>query len=134
MPETWEDRLVIYITSLVQLGHESQTMTSYISAFITVLKKEHVVLKDDTYTLSSLVKACKIKTGVFKVRLPIQRGLLRIILDKMDEYYQLHSQPYLCCLYKAITAITYYGWLRIGEVTTGEHPIIVRDVFMAKKR
>ena len=79
MPETWEDRLIIYITSLVRIGRASQTISSYISAIKAVLKKERIIIKDDTYTLAALVKACKIENDVLKVHLPNQTGLLRII-------------------------------------------------------
>ena len=87
MPETWEDRLIIYITSLVQVGHGSQTISSYISAIKAVLNKKRIIIKDNTYTLASLVKACRIKNDILRVRLPIQKGLLKIILDRFDKNY-----------------------------------------------
>ena len=40
MPNTWEDRLIIYFTSLVQVGQASQTISSYISTIKAVLNKE----------------------------------------------------------------------------------------------
>ena len=66
--------------------------------------------------------------------MPIQKGLLRIMLDRIDEYFLARSQPYLASLYKAIITTTYYGMLRIWEATTGDHPINVRDVYISKHR
>ena len=50
----------------------------------------------------------------------------------MDEYYNNRSQPYFCALYKAIASTGYCGMLRIGEMTSGDHPINVRDVFVGR--
>ena len=72
MPDSWEDRLRVYIAFLVQ-----------------------IIITDDQFVLASLVKTCKIKNDILMVRLPIQRGFLRLILDRMDEYYLSRSQPYL---------------------------------------
>ena len=67
MPTTWEDRLIIYITSLIQIGRASQTIKSYISAINSVLQTENVITKDDSYTLASLMKACKYKNNKLQV-------------------------------------------------------------------
>ena len=132
MPESWEDRLVIYIMSLVQIGRASQTISSYIRAIKAVLRTEQIIIKDESYTLASLIKACKIKNEILHVRPPIQKGLLRILLDRMDEYFCARSQDYLCKLYKAIATTMYYGMLRMDEATSGDHLINVRDVFVGR--
>ena len=74
------------------------------------------------------------KDKILSIRLPIQKGLLHILIDKLDERYQTRSQPFLCLLYKAILATGYYGLFRIGELTTGDHLIQLNDVFAADNR
>ena len=76
MPETWEDRLIIYITSLVQAQRKPQTISSYISAIKAVLRTGNIIITDKTYTLAALVRACKIKNDTLQVTLTIQKGLL----------------------------------------------------------
>ena len=47
MPETWEDRLIIHITSLVQAQRQPQTISSYISAIKVVLRTENIIITDE---------------------------------------------------------------------------------------
>ena len=69
-------------------------------------------------------KACKIVNDWVKTRLPI--------------YYQLLEIPqptnYLCITYQSILMLGYYGLLRIGELTSGDHPILACNVHMAKNK
>ena len=37
-------------------------------------------------------------------------------------------------MYKTIVSTSYYGLLRVGEVTTGDHPILAENVFVADNR
>ena len=38
------------------------------------------------------------------------------------------EQPYLLVLYEAIFCLAYYGLMRIGELTEGDHPIKAKDI------
>ena len=78
------------------------------------------------------MKACRITNDVVKTRLPIKKGLLGVILDKLNHLFS--EQPYLCTLYRAIFAIAYYGLLRIGELVTGDHAIKVIDVHKGRNK
>ena len=44
------------------------------------------------------------------------------------------SQPYLSKLYKALISTAYYGLFRIGEITSGDRPIQVDDVFLTDNK
>ena len=67
-----------------------------------------------------------------RTRLPIGKNLLEILLDQTDEYFlSIQNQPYLTILYKSLFASAYYGMLRVGEITSGEHPVRVFDVHVA---
>ena len=72
--------------------------------------------KDNSlYLLASLLKASKyIERDVVHTRLPIQCGLLRVIVDRVDNYFNRKSQPFLAKLFKAMMMMAYYGLLRIG--------------------
>ena len=101
-----------------------------------MLLDDGVSISEDKYLLASLTKACKYKNNS-RVRtwLPIQKGMMRVLLDKNDIIYDEKSQqPYLRVLYKALFISAYYGLLRVGEMTSGTHPILARDVHIADNK
>ena len=57
-----------------------------------------------------------------------------MLLSATEEYFESHSQPYLAGLYKAIFTAAYYGLLRVGEITSGDHPIRALDVHIGKNK
>ena len=132
MPIRWEDRLTVCITSLVKkkiTNHQELHQCNK-----TILHTEDIFLKDESYALSSLAKVCKLQNDIMLVRLPIKRGLLSILLDKIDDYYMERSQPYLAKLYKAMMATAYQGLLRISEFALGEHTIQIENVYVSDNR
>ena len=132
-PQTWEDRLILFVGFLVERNRKSSTIRSYISAVKAVLREDNVEIQEDKYLLSSLTKACKYKNDQVRIRLPIQKGVLKILLDKISEEMG-STQPYLCCMYKAIFSSAYFGLLRIGEIAHGEHPVTVGGVNVARNK
>ena len=44
------------------------------------------------------------------------------------------GQPYLAFLYCSLFAAGYYGLLRVGEMTSGQHPVLATDVFIASNK
>ena len=44
------------------------------------------------------------------------------------------NQPYLETLYKAIFLLGYYGLFRIGELTSGAHPVKAADVHIGRNK
>ena len=79
--------------------------------------------------LSSLIRACKLKNDRIFTRMPIQRPLLNVLLDSLDNLY--NNQPFLKHLYKSLISTTYFGLLRIGEATASKHIVLAKDVHMA---
>ena len=61
-----------------------------------------------------------------KTRLPIQCGLLELILFEIERVYS--QQPYLDILFKTLFVIAYYGLMRPGEVTKSQHVVKAKDV------
>ena len=131
-PETWEDRLVLYVGYLVDTKKKSQTIKSYISAIKSVLKNNGVELNEDTYLINALTRSCRLINDHMRTRLPIRQGMLNILLRQLEMVFEAH--PYLESLYKTIFASAYFGLLRVGELTKGNHPIKVKDVHIADNK
>ena len=127
-PKTLEDRLTLYVGFLIQNNRKSTTIRSYISAIKAILKEDGIELNVDQYLLTSLTKACRFRNYAVKARLPIQKGLLQLILEETDRYFNTISQCYLALMYKALFSTAYYGMFRVGELTKGSHPVLANDV------
>ena len=52
--------------------------------------------------------------------------MLHLILQETLHHYD--QQPYLASMYCVLFTAAYYGLLRVGELTAGEHPIHAADV------
>ena len=74
--------------------------------------------------------ACHLKNDKVLTRLPIQCGLLKLILFEVQRL-KTQDQPYLSLLYKTIFILGYYGLFRAGELTYGEHVIKAGNVHVA---
>ena len=116
-PDSWEDRLVLYVGYLADRNRKSQTIKSYISAIKNILADDGIVLNTDKFLLTSLIRACRYKNDAVRTRLPIHKGLLNIILKYTDKHFNNLGQIYLKKLYKALFATSYYGLFRVGELT-----------------
>ena len=130
-PESWEDRILLYVGYLIEKKHKTSTINSYVSALKTILREEGIKVQEDQFLLNSLLRAARFRAGYsVTIRMPIQKPMLITILKQVDkDYLEGQSpQPYLAALYKAMFAAGYYGLLRIGEVAKGTHPIMARDV------
>ena len=130
-PEQWEDRLTLFVGYLIQTKKKSTTIKSYISAIRAVLSDIGVELNENKNLLSSLTRACKLNNDKIRTKIPIQKPLLNAILKKCHKMLTDEGQTYLGSLYRAIFATAYYGLLRVGEVTKGDHPVKARDVHIA---
>ena len=131
-PEQWEERIVLYIAYLIEEKRCSQTIKSYISALRAVLRDDGVELNEDKFLLTAMTKACKYKNDKVTTRLPIQKGMLRMLLSEVNSKYNTKNpQEYLFTLYSAIFSTAYYGLFRVGELATGSHPVMVQDVHIA---
>ena len=91
-------------------------------------------MSDDSCRLRALVKACKHENDKLKVWLPIKGGLMNLILNKIKDYFLDRGQTFLNILHRALVSTTYYSILRVGEVTTGTHPILACNVHTAKNK
>ena len=81
----------------------------------------------DLHSLTTTIrKSCRLITDQVKIRLPISRKLLELMLYELNRI--LSTQPYLLTLYRALFMLAYYGLMRVGELTTGDHPVLAKDI------
>ena len=125
-PIHWEDRIVLYVTFLIQKNRKSATIKSYVSAIKAVLFNGGMRMHEDSTLLSALTKACKINNDRHFYRLPIKKSVIKLLISALDKLYA--KQPYLAVMYKALILSTCFRLLRIGEVTKSPHVIKATDV------
>ena len=129
-----EDRLTLFVGYMIQSKKQPSTIKSYISTIKAVLLNIGIELNEDRYLLASLTHACKLNNDRICTKLPIQRQLLQLILDRCQDTMLKCNQPYLAVLYRALFTTAYYGMMRIGEVTTGDHPVKAVDVHVGSNK
>ena len=133
-PSSWKDRIVLFAGYLIdQKGCKSQTVKSYISAIKSVLKADGIEVNENRYLLTSLTNACKLVNDQVRIRLPIRKPLLKVLLRKVDNLYS-SPQVYLTIMYRALISTAYYGHFRVGELTTGDHPVAAHDVHIGNNK
>ena len=126
-PDSWEERLILFVGYLIDKRRKSSTIRSYISAIKSVLKQDGEDLKENVYLLKSLTKACKLKNDKVHTQLPIRKNLLKLIVDNVHKIFK-SPQEYLVKMYQALFITAYYGLFRIGELTFSQHAIKAKDV------
>ena len=128
-PDTWEDRIALYVGYLVSCNKQSSMVRSYVSSIKAILENSNIELNEDRCLLSSLARACKLENDRVRQHLPIQKSLLMVLLDHVTLMYA--DQPYLSVLYQTLFSTAYFGLFRVGELTTSEHTVQVDDVHIA---
>ena len=121
-PKSWEDRITLFVGYLIENGKQSSTVRSYVSAVKNVLMDDGFDITEDRFLISSLTKACRITNNEVRTRLPIQRGLLIILLRQVQVKFA--DQPYLSILYWTVKYCLFW----VGELTKGNHPVLAKNV------
>ena len=132
LPPTWEDRAVLFCAHLVETGKQSATVKSYLSAIKSVLSDDDYEWCNHNVLLTTLTRACRTVNDRVLIRLPIGKGLLEMILFKLQCI--LDGQWYLLIMYCALFTLAYYGLFRVGELAKGTHPVRVADVHLARNK
>ena len=122
----------MFCAYLIENGSQSSTVRSYVSAIKNILRDDGYNWNEDRILLQSFIGACKMENDKFTCRLPIQVGLLEVLLFELERMF--HSQFYLEKLYKAIFALMYYGLMRIGEVVQGSHTLKAKDMHISQNK
>ena len=134
-PDSWEERPILFVGYLVENEKlQSSTVRSYISAIKAVLREDGVQLSEDKYLLSSLTKACRLQNDKVITRLPIQKPLLTLIVRTTRNHFLEINQPFLRTLYCTLFTTAYFGLFRIGELTSGTHPVLAKDIHLGSNK
>ena len=132
---TWEQKTALFGAYLVEGGIQSSTLKSYFSAIKHILKQDGYQWNDNKLLLNSLVRSCKLVNDTVKIRLPIQRGLLEMLLFEIGRHFnKTNPQPYLETMYKAMFCLGYYGMLRVGELTLGPHTLKACNIHVGNNK
>ena len=131
-PSTWEDRVAVFTAHLTEIGRQSATVKSYISAIKCILRQDGYQWDEARAGLTALTKACKLKNDEIRIRLPIQMGLLEMILFKIN--LKFSTQQYLRIMYLAFFSLSYYGLFRVGELALGPHQVKAKDIHIADNK
>ena len=136
-PSTWEDTVTLFIGLKIDNGMQSLTVKCYVSATKKILMDDGYPWNDQIVLLGSLTKACKIINDKVHTRLPIQCSLLELILFELNRKFGASGQHYLQGLYKTLFAVSYYGMMRVSEVTAvamSNHVLKAKDVHFVDKK
>ena len=133
-PRLWEDRTTLFIGYLINKGMQSSTVKSYVSAIKKTLIMDGYQWDDNLVLVRSLAKACRIINDKVRTRLPIHCGLLEMILFEVQRIFNLNNQWFLEIMYKTLFAVSYYGLMRVGEVTKSQHSLKAADVHIARNK
>ena len=131
-PTLWEDRVSLFLAYLIDNGIQSGSIKCYKSAIKKILVNDGYQWDDNRILLSTLTRACKLENDKVKTRLPIQFGLLELLLFEIQRLFD--KQQYLEILYKALFSIGYYGLMRAGELCTTQdanHTVKAKNVHSA---
>ena len=127
-PNSWEDRLTLFVAYLIESNKKSTTIKCDISAIKGVLQDVNVALNEDKLLLSSMTSACRIHKDTINNKLPIKKGLLSLLIHLLEEFFVDNPQIYLTKLYSTMFCTAYYGMFRIGEIAASQHIIKAKDV------
>ena len=95
-----------------------------------MLQEIGVKLNEDQTLITSLTKACRLVNDQIKTRLSIQKDLLGVIIHQVNNYYGNRNQEYLRVLYRSLISMAYFRLFRMGELTSGDHPVLAKDVHL----
>ena len=129
--KTWEERLILYVTYMVDSGMQSSTVKSYISAIKRILADDGYILDHKLVMVHSLTRACRLINDKVWTRLPISCNLLELILFELHRYFSDKGQPYLNIMYRALFTVCYYGLMRACEITFSEHVVKACNIHAA---
>ena len=131
---SWECKTALFGAYLIDQGIQSSTLKSYFSAIKYILRQDGYEWDDKKAVLNSLIKGCEVENDKLKVRLPIPKGLFEMLLFELERLYvEENIQPYLEAMYKALFCLAYYGMMRVGELTKGDHTLKACNIHVSEK-
>ena len=133
-PDNWEDKVNLFIGYKIEQGMKSTSVKSYVSDIKRTLIDDGYPWADQKLLAKSLTRACRLINDRVQIRLPIQCSLLEMILFEVQRIFNHNGQQYIQILYQTLFAISYYGMMRVGEVTFSDHVVKAKDVQAARNK
>ena len=136
-PPTWEEKVSLYITHLLESNFKSATLKSYISGIKAKLKADGYVWRDELIWFNALTKACKLKNDVVKIRFPICNAMLDGILFEVQRHdFNVVDwiNQYMRIMYTSAFTVAYHGLMRVGEYAKSIHVLKVKDVHLERRK
>ena len=134
-PKLWEDRVILFAAYLIDKGRKSTTVKSYISAIRAVLAEVDISVNENKYLLSSLTRAYRLtRDQPVRLRLPIGRDILNMVLQTTLNFFFSQGQSYLAWMYSSLFAIAYHGLFRVGDLTKSQHEVKACNVHIVQNK
>ena len=83
---------MLFVGHLINENKQSLTTKSYLSAIRAVLKQDRIKLQEDEFLGSSLTHTCRLQNDRLKLRLPIQKGILGIIVRQVGYIFEVKQK------------------------------------------
>ena len=132
IPHSWEERTSMFCAYLIKEKQvQSSTLKSYVSAIKAKLTADNYDWNGNLVLLSTLTANCKKENDCVRTRLPISVKLLDLLLAEIG---RILTSVYLILLYRTAFLISYYGLLRIGEITKSRHVLRAKDIHAADNK
>ena len=131
-PNNWEDRIILFVSYMVQHERKSSTIKSYVLAIRAMLMNVGYELNEDKFLLNSMTHVGKLVNNRVHTCFPIKKAMLKTLVRGLMDLF--NDQLYLLRLYAAMFMTAYYGLFRVSEISAGEHPILVKDVHIGKNK
>lgn len=87
IPPKWEDRIIVWATYLADNRRKSATIKSYISAIRYCLSLDGIRIPHSNCELAAIIQTAKCLNDKLYVRLPIQKDLLKLMLNFIQRNY-----------------------------------------------
>ena len=128
-PKDWEQGVSWYASHLFKHKFQSSTIKSYISAIKATLMNDDYPWDDGKVMFNTIINSCSIVNDVVQNKLPIQNGLLEMLLFELERKYS--ALEYHEKLYKAFFCVAHYGMFRMCELAKGSHTLLAKDIHSA---
>lgn len=107
--------LVLYVAFLFSQDYAPSTITSYLSAISHVHKLNGLQDPCSSFVVQKVLTGARKLKPTTDVRIPITRAILHKLLDSLQHTI---SNLYEKILFRAMFSLAFYGFLRIGEITS----------------
>ena len=132
-PCNWEDLIILFAGHLIAINRKSAKVKSYVSAIKAMLLNIGIEVNEDRVLLSAITRAGKLKHNHSKLKLPIKKGVLNVLVGSVNKLFDA-PQPYLELLYKTMISTAYFGLFRVGEITRSKHSVKACDVHIGSNK